>query len=177
LCAHIISKHPEFHELGDNDQINQIKLEECSYTVQVRQIYGWVRWIVMSLLPFSFCEDAHARLYSNLENISLNTFMKYMQQLCRIVEKKISNILPDKFAIVFDGWTSNQTHYVGVFCTFPSDVSPNGFSKVLLSFSPMGEEDSLSVNQHVLDPEFESAVVKISSNNRESLTQSEKSNC
>jgi hypothetical protein len=46
------------------------------------------------------------------------------------------------FAPVFDGWTLDQSHYLGVFATFPDEESTTGYKMVLLSFLPMTNEES-----------------------------------
>lgn len=48
---------------------------------------------------------------------------------------KICELLPDKFALVFDGLSYNQTHYLAIFVTFP-DESEIVYVKVLHVFSP-----------------------------------------
>ncbi|RHY05928.1 hypothetical protein DYB37_012316 [Aphanomyces astaci] len=70
-----------------------------------------------------------------------------MAKLSDSVEKKISAMLPNSFAIVFDGWSIGSTHYVAIFATFPTDDAI-GYKKVLLSFSPINDEDSLSAIAH-----------------------------
>ena len=82
------------------------------------------------------------------EPVSRNTLMKYLKSLGETVEKKIATTLPDTFCLVFDGWTSkDNTHYMGMFATYASK-EPNGYSKILLTFSPMGEEESLGAQEH-----------------------------
>ncbi len=46
--------------------------------------------------------------------------MKYLSLLCKTVEIKIAAVLPSTFALVFDAWTANSTHYVAMFATYPS---------------------------------------------------------
>ncbi|RHY80984.1 hypothetical protein DYB26_014165 [Aphanomyces astaci] len=101
-------------------------------------------------MPFSFCENDMARRFTTLGTISVTTLMKWMHATCRWMESKMSETLPESFAIVYDGWTSGSTHYVAMFatCTFPND-SHRGCEKVLLAMSPMNEEDSLSAAAHV----------------------------
>lgn len=65
----------------------------------------------------------------------------------------ISRLLPPTFAIVFDWWTSRDTHYVAVYATFPSDT-PNGFACVLLAFSPFENETSQGSSNYPLLFEF-----------------------
>ena len=63
------------------------------------------------MLPFTFVEKEMTRKYSNLEDISYKTLMKYMHALTKKVEGKIKDEIPDRFALIFDGWTKNSTHY------------------------------------------------------------------
>lgn len=60
-------------------------------------------------------------------------------QLSKHVEKKISGILPDVFALHFDGWACGQTHYLAVFAFYPSK-SKREYDVRLLTFSPMGDD-------------------------------------
>ncbi|KAH9118961.1 hypothetical protein LEN26_011855 [Aphanomyces euteiches] len=79
--------------------------------------------------------------------------MKWMEKLSDGVEKKISDLLSDKCAIVFDGWSLGSTHYVAVFVSFPSSDSI-GYQKYLLSFALTNEEDSLNAMSHKKYLEF-----------------------
>ncbi len=55
---------------------------------------------------------------------SMSSLMKYMNELTHELETKISSILPEKFALVFDGWSLDwsSTHYMaacyffGIYC-------------------------------------------------------------
>jgi len=54
--------------------------------------------------------------------------------------------LPEKFGLVFDGWSSNSTHFVCLFAVFPNTselVSP-----VLLTFSSFENESDLSAKSY-----------------------------
>lgn len=70
-----------------------------------------------------------------------------MHKLMHIVDENMTQALPDMFAVVSDGWAGEDTHYVGVFATYPGHTS-TGFRKHLLCFSPMGEEYSKDATQH-----------------------------
>ena len=43
-----------------------------------------------------------------------------MHVLTKEVESIITKLLPDKFALIFDGWKSGDTHFVGIFASFIS---------------------------------------------------------
>eukprot|EP00171_Calliarthron_tuberculosum_P021943 IDg21943t1 len=71
-----------------------------------------------------------------------------MSSLQQLLSEKISALLPDKFAIVFDGWSSGITHYVAVFATFVTEDAKQ-YEHVLFAFSPMGEEEFFDAQEHV----------------------------
>lgn len=70
-----------------------------------------------------------------------------MLNLTSILETKVSNALPEKFSLVFDGWSSGDTHFVAIFAAFPSFTSC-GYQKFLIAFSPLEEEDRLDADSH-----------------------------
>lgn len=57
-------------------------------------------------------------------------------------------ILPDRIALVFDGQTFKDAHYVGVFATF-SAANCNGFELVCLAMSLMEDETTQTAYQHI----------------------------
>lgn len=63
------------------------------------------------------------------------------------MENKTKSTLPDKVAIIFDGWADGNTYYDSVFATCQSD-QPAGYDSVLLELTPMEDEDSLDANKH-----------------------------
>lgn len=65
--------------------------------------------------------------------------MKYMENLTRLVERKIDEMLPDRFAVVFEVWTTSTVHYVSLFATY-QEKNEHGCSKTLLAISPMEDE-------------------------------------
>ena len=66
-----------------------------------------------------------------MKGMGLDTFTKMLQLLTAAVEKKISDSLPSIFALVFDGWTLGQTHYIAVFATYPDDAVKRGYQQVI----------------------------------------------
>ena len=63
------------------------------------------------------------------------------------VEKVIASLLPDAFALVFDGWSldGQSTHYIALFATFYVNFT---LHRILLAFSPLGEETDFSAQAH-----------------------------
>ena len=103
----------------------------------------------MEQREFSFCEKALVKKYSKLEPIS-RTLIRYIQKLTENTEEKIANMLPDKFAIVFDAWTHNTDHFLALFAAFND-------CQVLLALAPLLDED-FSATSHV---EFMIATLRI----------------
>eukprot|EP00954_Amorphochlora_amoebiformis_P030882 1395348-Amorphochlora_amoeboformis.AAC.2 len=54
-----------------------------------------------------------------MERISVESLVKYMQKTVQKAEKAIKEMLPDKFDIIFDGWSSRGMHYVAMYVVFP----------------------------------------------------------
>ena len=105
----------------------------------------------MEQREFSFCEKALVKKYSKLEPISRRTLIRYIQKLTEKTEEKIANMLPDKFAIVFDAWTHNTDHFLALFAAFPD-------CQVLLALAPLLDEEDFSATSHV---EFMIATLRI----------------
>ena len=148
LISHVQAPHPDYFEkLCAGNDLDQSKMKNYFLTAKSSHIYGWIDFIVSGLLPFSFVEKHSIRKHIRHEDININTFMKYISGLTRAVEEKIATLLPEKIALVFDGWSSDSTHYLAVFATFPS-ANERVFSQRLLTMSPMGDETTLSASEH-----------------------------
>lgn len=148
LMSHVRTAHPDYQELLKNGaSVSEDQISFYFASKKSNSYYGWLDLIINELLPFSFVEKPIARKHIKHDPICLNTFMKYMKKLTVHVEHRLSNILPEKFALVFDGWSAGQTHFVGIFASFP-DSSENGYAARLLAFSPMGDESSLNSAEH-----------------------------
>jgi hypothetical protein len=74
--------------------------------------------------------------------------MNGLLKLTVSVEKKIKRLLPDVFALVFDGWSLHGTHFLTVFATWPDHNKEGGYSRAMLSFSPLIDEEHLDADSH-----------------------------
>lgn len=147
LTSHVLRDHPEEAQKLQSGGLDH-SIADCFYSKKVRDSYGWLALVVDALLPFSTCENPAYRSIARVGPISRKTFMEVMLAVVDVVEKKIASDLPDRFALVFDGWTAASTHFLAVFATFPG-TSEYGWSRVLLGFSPMGDEESLGATDHL----------------------------
>ncbi|CAI9724206.1 XP_036367828.1uncharacterized protein LOC118767407 [Octopus vulgaris] len=90
---------------------------------------------------------------------------KYMEKLTQEAEKKISDELPSKFSLVIDDWTKGSTHFIGLFASY-SRKYQNYYCTVLLAFSPMVSEKSITTSYYV---EFIEYVLSVYNKNLENV--------
>ncbi len=82
------------------------------------QVHGWLQFVVHCLQPFQVVENPKFTKHIRYESLTQMSFKTYLEKFTKIVEEKIWNVLPDIFAIVFDGWTTNDSHYIAMYATF-----------------------------------------------------------
>ena len=99
-------------------------------STEAKNMYGWIEWIVMADLPITCVENEYYQKRSNLAPTTYKTVSKYMEKLLSIVNENIKKSLPPTFGIVFDGWTCDGEHYIGLFATW---VLPSGTVVKVLS--------------------------------------------
>lgn len=109
-------------------------------------VYNLLEWIVMRDQPITEIDNVLTRSLFNVQPVSSKSMRKYILSLVPLVEKRIKGILPEKFGIMFDGWTDSSVHYVALFATFVCDGS---YNEVLLSCSPLLNESDLSADEHI----------------------------
>ena len=65
----------------------------------------------MRLEPYNFVDDPYVVKNSKLGPICVKTLMKYLVCTAKVVERKLKALIPDKFGLVFDGWSMGGEHY------------------------------------------------------------------
>ena len=90
-------------------------------SAEVKNMFGWIEWIVMSDLPVKVVENEFYQKRSNLEPTTYKTLTKHMESLLRLVRENIKRGLPKTFGIIFDGWSCDGEHYIGIFATWVGD--------------------------------------------------------
>lgn len=71
-----------------------------------------------------------------------------MYKITKLIEKRIEDPLLERFSLILDGWSANEIQYVEIFAFYPS-TRACGFDKVLLGFSPLGDEEKISAEGHL----------------------------
>jgi len=126
LERHIQVNHKEWRQTLEDYKRGSCIGGGMDRFVQVRKIvsdkakgiFGWIEWIVMADLPITIVDNPYYRKRSNLPQTSYKTITKYMEKLLEIVQRNIKRYLPPTFGIIFDGWTCDSEHYIGVFATW-----------------------------------------------------------
>lgn len=73
--------------------------------------------------------------------------MRYLNNMPKLVEYKIKQILFDRFAVLLDGCSSGGTYFISRFVTFTSN-NPSGFDSLLLEMAQIGAEEFASAEEH-----------------------------
>jgi hypothetical protein len=94
------------------------KFFEPSVPPSSTNIYKWMKQCVMRLEPFNFVEDPEVLDNTKLKPICVKTLMKYLVRTAKVVERKLAKRIPDKFGIVFDGWSMGGEHYIAIFLSW-----------------------------------------------------------
>jgi hypothetical protein len=114
-----------------------------------KNIYGWIDLIIAEKFPFSHVSKEKVRRYSNLAHISRTTLMKYLDQLAFDCEGVLIGKVPDRFAIIFDGWDDgNSTNYLGIFVTY-YDEKLEKVMTYLLRLSPLLRAGDYGAGSHI----------------------------
>lgn len=91
-----------------------------SWNKKTKQIFSWLDFIVMGLHPCSFSKNDYIKKRIKEPVITINALKMYMAALTKLVETKISGMLPNEFSIVFYGWSASETHYLTMLAALPS---------------------------------------------------------
>ena len=124
LMSHLRDKHSEWENIYNDFIMSNPKSKKPPAGHQffihpkVIFIYSWLDWVVTDNLPISIVEKQTYRNYSNLENVSVDTFTKYLKLVESRIDDKLREELPTKFGLIIDGWTEGNTHYFGVFAAY-----------------------------------------------------------
>jgi hypothetical protein len=118
---------------------------------QEKEVYDLINWIVDCNQPISEVDNVVTRDMFKTKPICSKTLRKYLLALSPNVEKVISKDLPDKFELIFDGWTSATMHYVVIFATYMKDGM---HEESLLAVAPLVDVligDNCSTNKKNLE--------------------------
>ena len=79
-----------------------------------KEMAEWINYIVVKNMPISIVDCLLTRNIVKLKPVSSRSVRKHVLNLVNIVREEVKVRLPDRFVVVFDGWTEGTDHYVGI---------------------------------------------------------------
>ena len=155
LTGHIPQSHHNYMEVLEASKKGNQPKNPYLISPKVMSVYSWLCLVVKCRVPFTACEDQVFREQSKYPPICYNTLVNYFDLVSQKVAEKVKEALPEKFGLVFDGWTGPASrHYVGVYAVYPD---PNQNSKDddkrpfyrLLAMQPLLNPISQNAREHV----------------------------
>ena len=143
LMSHLREKHGDWEQIYEDFRKNNPISKKAPaghvffVNPKVVLLHSWLDWIVTDNLPICTVEKSTFRNYSNLEAISVNTFIKYLKLVEAAIDIKLKEELPAKFGLVIDGWTEGTTHYFGVYAAYAK--SGKNYTRFLTIAPPFDE--------------------------------------
>ena len=120
-----------------------------------KEMAQWILYLILKNLPMSLVDRLHTRAMAKLRPVSSKSVRKHVLSLVTIVQEDIRRRLPDKFVLIFDGWTEGTDHYIGVWVSYNRiDGSHDGKEhavQTLLSIRPLLADgiESLTAQDHI----------------------------
>jgi len=81
-------------------------------------VFQILEWVVMRNQPLSEVDNKLTRALFKCKPVCSKSLRTYILAMIPIVESTIHSELPDKFGLLFDGWSDSSTHYVALFAVY-----------------------------------------------------------
>ena len=78
------------------------------------EAFSWIEWVVMNNLPLRLVDDALTKKAFRYKSMTSKLLRAHILSLSMVVKESFKRNLPDKFSIVFDGWSEGTIHYIGI---------------------------------------------------------------
>jgi hypothetical protein len=152
FMTHLKCRHTNYHEeylrLCDikraNPVISNADLSRYLVSAEAKNVYNWLRFIIMNNLAFQKVEQASILEFVSMEKISLTKFMECLRAVakehCKEIKKRLSK---GNFGLLFDGWGKTETPYMGIFAYV---IDTNEY--LLLAIAPLLDEEDYSAHEH-----------------------------
>jgi hypothetical protein len=103
-----------------------------------KDMFHWIEWIVMHSLPLQVVDNSLTQEGMKYKPITSKLLCKHILATAKMMSESIAEKLPDKIALVFDGWTVGLVHYIGISASYSSLVGGAVTMKhTLLSMRPL----------------------------------------
>ncbi|RLO07788.1 hypothetical protein DYB28_011588 [Aphanomyces astaci] len=126
---HIKLKHPGFagiyaEAVRPNSKSAPL---DAWFDPKVTNIFNWIEWLLMDEHEFTFVESQLKRKNSTLKPISVKTIKRYYFMMVKAVKRRVSSAMAGRpYSIVFDGWSNDSTHFLGIIVSLPNVCKGGG---------------------------------------------------
>ena len=117
-----------------------------------KDMYKWIEWVTMKNQLLSIVDDPLTREGMRYKPVTSKLLCQNILLLYKEMQESIRHKLPDKFALIFDGWTEGNVRYIGVSVSFVTIVNSNEVVvRSLLSMRPLltGEINGMTATDHL----------------------------
>jgi hypothetical protein len=115
------SKHPNWkndYEMCKQSNRGQLQMIDA----KSKNIYNHLEFIIAKSLPFSLVDDELYRKAIKYDKICRKTLMKGLDILFDCVKESVTDEMPKKIVLMFDGWTDNKSqHFLATFAIYMKD--------------------------------------------------------
>jgi len=117
-----------------------------------KEVFEWIEFIVMKNLQMMFVDCPFTRRMCRAKPISSKTLRRHIMSLVALLKEKIQEVLPEKFVLVFDGWTEGTEHYIGVSASYNRvQYGKDVAVQTLLSMQPLLADgiEGMTADDHI----------------------------
>ncbi|OWY93765.1 hypothetical protein PHMEG_00036715, partial [Phytophthora megakarya] len=141
LISHLNSRQVGFaEEYAELHAAGTPSLTAFGFVDEVtRNIYQSMEWIPARNLPITEVENKTTRAVVIMNPATVKTLMQHMRHVALSIGKTIATEMGTSFCLIFDGWTNNSLHFLGIYAVFILDGER---CQHLLALSPMEERQS-----------------------------------
>jgi hypothetical protein len=144
LLTHVQTAHPDYLDIMESKKRKDKDSNKLFQFVNVKSslVYNWMELVIELNFPFSILENKLLRKAVRYEDISVDTFQKYLYLVTAEVEVQVAKNLPAKFGLIIDGWSEGNQHFFGLYAAFDTQEFP-----LLAIAPPLDEESYTAANQ------------------------------
>ena len=122
-----------------------------------KEMAEWMNYLVMKNQPLCTVDCPITRKIVRLKSVCAKSMRHHMLSLVSVVRDEIKARLPDKLALIFDGWTEGTDHYIGIWASYnlvdsKEDSGKETTVQTLLSIRPLLADGimGMTANDHTL---------------------------
>ncbi|KAG2775699.1 hypothetical protein PC129_g17075 [Phytophthora cactorum] len=120
LLGHLSTKHAGYlEEYAEIEAAAASTMDMFGFVDDVTlTIYLWMRWIIQCNLPITEVENKLTREVVTMELTTVRTMKVYLRYVAGKVGQTIASEMGESFGLMFDGWTCNSLHFLGIFAVY-----------------------------------------------------------